>query len=414
MTNNGNSTYTVVYDLVVENLGDVNLDSVQVTDDLVTTFAAPATFTVDNVTSAGFTVNFPGYNGDGIPGLLAAGQSLAIGQVKTIQITVTVTPGANLGPYINQAAATGFSPANTQTTDVSDNGVNPDPTGDGDPAGQDENDPTPVDFSVIASADLTKSLNTPDPVRPGAPISFTIRITNTGSIWITTLPLQDSYDATFLTYGSGGNFATPASNDNVDDGVINWSDLTTSLGDLPPGGSVSVIVWFNAGDDTTALPNGDTLNIATVIGALPDPDGPLGPLPQWTSPLPTDEATAGVEILNPTGLGVYGLSARPLGLDVVIRWKTASEASIIGFNVLRSEQKWMAGPMIFEQVGAGMVEAAHAGSNSGQTYSVTDATADAGHSYRYVLEVYGRSGIVEELDPITYLARTSIFMPLMH
>ena len=63
--NNGNGTYTVIYDLAVENLGDVPLDSVQVTDNLATTFAGVNGLNVDSVSSTstpGFAVN-GGYDG---------------------------------------------------------------------------------------------------------------------------------------------------------------------------------------------------------------------------------------------------------------------------------------------------------------------------------------------------------------
>ena len=222
------------------------------------------------------------------------------------------------------------------------------------------------------------------------------------------MPLQDSYNSTYLTYGIGGNFATPASDDNVDDGLINWTDLTTSLGDLAPGDSLSVDVWFTALEDTTALPNGETTNTATVIGAVPDPDGPNGPLPPRSSPLPIDASTAGVAILLPTGLGVYGLTATPLGMDVVVRWKTASEASIIGFKVLRSVD---AGD--FSAISPDVIAAESSGSNSGNAYLFLDKATSGLAPVAYKLEVVGVDGSIEEVGPAYLeLQRLRAFTPL--
>ena len=103
----------MVYNLVVQNLGTVPLSNVQVTDNLAATFAGATSFTFGGLASTGFTVN-NSYNGEASPtpnvNLLAAGQTLAVGQIKSIQITVNVTPGSNLGPYNNQAVGDGDQP----------------------------------------------------------------------------------------------------------------------------------------------------------------------------------------------------------------------------------------------------------------------------------------------------------------
>ena len=102
------------------------------------------------------------YNGGKAPtpdtNLLAAGQTLAVGQVKTLRLTVTVTPGQNMGPYNNQAVAAGSSPSGARPTDPSDNGIDPDPDGDGNPNEPGENDPTPVLFSESPAIGVAKSV----------------------------------------------------------------------------------------------------------------------------------------------------------------------------------------------------------------------------------------------------------------
>ena len=56
-------TYTLSYTVYLENSGDVPLSSVQIVDDLATTFAGATGFVVDSVTSGDFAVN-AGFNGE--------------------------------------------------------------------------------------------------------------------------------------------------------------------------------------------------------------------------------------------------------------------------------------------------------------------------------------------------------------
>ena len=97
--------------------------------------------------SAEFTVN-PSFNGAGNTNLLAAGNTLAVGDNGTITVTLTVDSGAEPGPYTNQVIATGTSPANQPVTDTSQDGTDPDPNDNGD-AG-DNGDPTVFILPVAA------------------------------------------------------------------------------------------------------------------------------------------------------------------------------------------------------------------------------------------------------------------------
>jgi uncharacterized repeat protein (TIGR01451 family) len=108
---NPNGTFTIGYSIQVANMGDVNLSNVQVTDQLTSTFPAPATFTVDSLSSVGFATN-AGYNGNGNPNLLAASQTLAVGAQGVINLTVTVTKNGTLTvSFNNQATVGAVSPA---------------------------------------------------------------------------------------------------------------------------------------------------------------------------------------------------------------------------------------------------------------------------------------------------------------
>jgi uncharacterized repeat protein (TIGR01451 family) len=254
-----------------------------------------------------------------------------------------------------------------------------------------------VDFglNIPTSYTLTKTLNTPVPVRTGSAITYTIRITNTGNTWLTVLPMRDVYSTTYLAYGYNGSFASPASNNNTDDGLIDWSDLTLTRGDVGPGASVSVIVTFTAKADTTKLPGGKTDNVAEVHDAVAqyvrdEVSGASGSDPAF--PLPDKQDDAPAAIILPTGLSVTGLQANAQGKDVTIVWQTANEAQILGFDVLRKSS-----PADVKRVNPEMIAAEHAGSSAGTTYSFTDRGLAPG-VYTYVLRVIKLDGTMEQLE----------------
>ncbi len=349
---------------------------------------------IDNVTLDLFTGACPGVGGPLATATTAAGGAYVFNGLASGTYCVAIDPAEfQAGGTLENWSPTVPNPA--QMTVILG-------------AGQ-ANTTTDFGVNIVSSYQVTKTLYTRDPVRPGEPISFTIRITNTGGTWITTLPLEDTYNNTFLTYGFGGDFATPDSTDHANDGVIAWTDVTTDLGDLAPkGGTATVTVWFTARDDTTTLQNGATLNTATVKNAVADPDGAQGPLPPVSTPLPAQESEAGVRIQRPTGLGVYGFSATPVGMDVVVRWKTASESSIAGFVVLRSENGGD-----YAALNQDLIAAQSAGSNTGNAYEFVDRTAPGSTPVAYKVEVMTADGRNEEVGPASLeMQRLRVFAPV--
>ncbi|MCP4305877.1 MAG: DUF11 domain-containing protein [bacterium] len=143
---NGDGSYNLTYTVAVENFGDVALNGIQVADNLAATFELATSWELRSIDSDSLTVS-PTYDGDADTQLLVGSDTLIVGEIATIQIRVTVTPGSELGPHRNSAIATGRSPVGTGVTDVSQDGVDPDPDGNGDPA--DNNDPTPVAFPAL-------------------------------------------------------------------------------------------------------------------------------------------------------------------------------------------------------------------------------------------------------------------------
>jgi uncharacterized repeat protein (TIGR01451 family) len=143
---NGDGSYHLTYIVAVENLGDVGLNDLQVTDSLAATFALVASWELRSVASDSLTVSTT-FDGDADTDLLVGSDRLAVAESASIEIHVTVTPGSELGPHWNSATGTGTSPVGTTVADVSQDGSDVDPDGNGDPT--DNNEPTPVAFSAL-------------------------------------------------------------------------------------------------------------------------------------------------------------------------------------------------------------------------------------------------------------------------
>ncbi len=99
-----------------------------------------------------------------------------------------------------------------------------------------------------ASYALQKTLTSPNPAQVGETVTFEIRVVNTDpKRTITTLPLMDSFDNEYLKFLS----ATPMPDQlSQVTGMAMWTDITTALGDIPPGGEVVVTVSFRAAKGT--------------------------------------------------------------------------------------------------------------------------------------------------------------------
>lgn len=256
---------------------------------------------------------------------------------------------------------------------------------------------------------ISKTLNTLSPVRSGEIISFTVRITNTGSVTLTTVPLVDSYDTGYLTYlGS-----TPASEDQINDGAINWGDLTQAGAkgfntDLFPGQSFSIIVNFVGRADTTALPAqspctmaGHTCNVATASGVKYDPDGPGGVGEQ--GPLPPKSAWDKVQIVVPTGVDVVDALATGESWGVSVKWQSANESDLIGFHVIRT------GPEGRQTLNSELIPARSSGQATSNHYTFTDASVTSGADYSYLLQVVRADGDMSEMALGSITAKWYLF-----
>ncbi|NJN81907.1 MAG: hypothetical protein HC802_06225 [Caldilineaceae bacterium] len=257
---------------------------------------------------------------------------------------------------------------------------------------------------------IVKQLNTPNSVVINQPISFTIFIQNTGSVTITALPLRDTYNSSYLQFVS----ATPGQDSQSaigSTGVITWSDLTVSLGDIAPSQIKSVIVNFIGISDTTTLTESpcsvsdSTCNVARSQGGEVDPDGP-GPIPPV--PLPPKEDSEPVQIINPTAVTLVDRVASKLSAtSVMLAWGTTTEADILGFNIKRYDAS---GNVV--QVNDATIAATNSGSPSGASYSFIDNSAVKNTNYTYELEVLTVDGAESALLGRVFTGSFTIYLPL--
>ncbi len=396
----------VTFTLAVFNQGVVTATNISLVDYL------PTGFTLSTSGNSGW-VNNGATATLAVPGDLAPNGTY----LKDIVLTAGAIP---TGTYTNTAEITAATaPGNTPLPDidstpdnVNGNGsngnsgesaalVDDQTSGDGKQAGQDEDDHdiatvTITPLPLTASYVIAKKLETIDPVSPNVWLTFTIDITNTGGLPITFLPLHDVYQTGYLAYLG----ATPAADDLINDGQIDWHDLAASFGQpLQAGQAFHLKVRFMALHDTTVLPGGATPNTVSAHNAKTN-NTPV------TDPPPS---TASVRILAPTAVALANHSAVYASNQVLLHWQTESETQAVGYHIWRIDDASGEAVKLTEQ----LLVAQKAGQNAGAAYDFVDKSAQAGHSYRYVLEVVDNEGNVSynELGQIT--AGSRLFLPVL-
>jgi hypothetical protein len=259
------------------------------------------------------------------------------------------------------------------------------------------------DFGNTANPDYTivKQLISPSPVRPGQNVQFRITVTNNGQGWITQLPLRDVYQTQYLVFQS----ATPAANDSVNDGQLDWNDLTASFNrDLAPGEKFEVTVTFVALADTSSAPGGQTVNTATALGGPVDPDGPSGSLGSILS-VGSKSANAPTQIFAPTSALLSSARTELANGTVVVRWSTVGEIGVAGFHVLRSVDGGAFSRLNSDMIPASGVEGAH--------YEYVDEGANASALNLYQVEIVMNDGGSEAVDAPWVVDGRKLFLPVI-
>ncbi|MBN8703009.1 MAG: gliding motility-associated C-terminal domain-containing protein [Bacteroidetes bacterium] len=198
-----NHSYSVTYSIIVENLGNVNLSSVQVVDSLSNTFGAPATYTVTSVAATGSLVANSLFNGSTNDTLLLASvSSIPAGGLDTITLVLQVSPNGFFGPFYNSAIASGVgvgvNNSVVSTTDVSDNGTDPDPNGNNNPRDVNEDDSTPLIFAPSSVIGVAKAVSSPTLQSNGNYLAtYNVVVVNYGNDTLTSVQVVDNLSTTF-------------------------------------------------------------------------------------------------------------------------------------------------------------------------------------------------------------------------
>ncbi len=170
--------------------------------------------------------------------------------------------------------------------------------------------------TVVSSTDMAiVKTETPNPVKQGAVLTYTLTVTNNGPSNATNVTVTDALPSavTYGSYTSTQGSCTYAS-----------GTLTCSLGSMNSGATATITISTTAGTPGTGI-----TNTATVTATQPDPN-----LSNNTS------TTAPETITYPTAISVQSFTAG-IGTDqsgasrVVLSWKTGGEARNLGFNIYR-------------------------------------------------------------------------------
>ncbi|MEM7133771.1 MAG: SdrD B-like domain-containing protein [Chloroflexota bacterium] len=399
----------------------------------------------------GFTLNDSNWNGgtvdpNGVSGTVTRTLAATLTPSGTANSMATVdimlTAGATLsGTFTNTAEIANYASVITDTlgNNLPDADSDPDTNdtedpvkddvidedGKNNPVVDDEDDHDPATITVIPftpSLAVSKELNT----TPSDPsfgvneiISYTIRITNTGDVTITVLPLEDRYSDVFIEFQSAS-----VNPDLSQPGLLMWNDLTAALGDVGPGDNVSLTVSFETMADTTLLQpvapctsGGHTPNIVDIDGAFADPDGDDGTGDDIAVVKDVDDHDcAEVQILNPTAIQLAEMSVSQTSEGVVIQWATVTEVDIAGFRIHRVNGIETLEVEVRE-VGTstaihGLIPAKKSGQNEGSRYSVLHAGATLSHGDAYVLEVIKMDSSVER-TVVDMVSGGEIFLPMV-
>ena len=267
-TTQADGDFEVVYETTVENLGNVPLNNVQLTEDLDDTYGEGAfsiidgpTFTPRNVANEvelDVNGNFDADAPDGTPGdvnILAPTQTLQVGENSTFRFTVEVESDLITTPdtFFNQIDAVGTSPNNTTVEDESDDGVETDADGDGNANEPGENDPTPVQLPPAESPAIGVSKRVVSAITQADgdfEVVYETTVENLGNVTLNDVQLTEDLDD---TYGEGAfsiiggpvftarglaNEVTLLVNDNFDADEPNGTPGDTNI--LAPGQTLQV------------------------------------------------------------------------------------------------------------------------------------------------------------------------------
>ncbi|MBW7915893.1 MAG: DUF11 domain-containing protein [Trueperaceae bacterium] len=180
---NASGSFDVTFVLTVANVGNTTLRGVQVVDDLADYYAGTdLTPAQVSVSSSDFTAS-PSYDGAADQRMLSGTDSLPVGGVGTITVTLTgVTPHVNGASLVNSALATASGPGGNRTSDRSNDGTTPE-------AGVDV--PTTLELVARPLLGVAKAAAVSQAPDGTFTVRFTFVLTNQGNADLVNLSLED-------------------------------------------------------------------------------------------------------------------------------------------------------------------------------------------------------------------------------
>ncbi len=280
--------FVATYQLVVENLGNLPLTNVQVTENLTARFQGTDFRVTAREALAPLVLN-TSFDGDFDTNLLENTQSrLGVGEKATITYEVTVTPFANLGPYSGNAYAFASGIDGQAVEDASDDGLITDANRDGSAKGDGENDPTVLSISQHPSVGLAMSVSNLTGTSSSFSADYTLVVENLGNVPLKNVQVVNDLGSFFgpgNTTVSNLTVGAPLVKNAGFDGQLDDNMLNASASSLSIGQKVTISFHLQATPsfglgffNQVARVSAETSAGTTVIdlsdnGPDPDPNG---------------------------------------------------------------------------------------------------------------------------------------------
>jgi uncharacterized repeat protein (TIGR01451 family) len=284
--------------------------------------------------------------------------TFAVGDFRTVFITVQQTAGTE--PYVNTAAAIL-------------NELDPDPSNNGS---------TVVTTVAPEGPNLSlRKTDSPDPVLAGSTITYTLTVDNPALIDAIDVVLFDQLPTGTTLLGTSPSQGTCV---YFPPNSVPPHLVQCDLGTIPSGSSATVQIQVAA--PPTAGPIRNSALIQSVNSLLADPD--------YRDNVAFEDTTV---LVRPTAVTFESFTATRSAKGVLLRWRTASEPDLLGFDVYREARRGKV------RLNRSLIRAK--GGSSGAAYSWLDR-AGRGGQVRYWLRAVHVDGSRKWQGPITPAARS--------
>lgn len=235
-------SYNIVFHSIIKNCGNLTLSNVQLCDTLSNTFPETVVASVKflpSISAGSRLISNPSYNGTTNTCLLLSESVIEPGRVDTVKWTINVKLNGNKGPFRNSVIVSGKTPAGLIISDISNDGINPNPTG---------STPTIINFNSLPEALIGISKEASEPTKVGDrtfDVTFRFKVKNYGKTDFTGVQVQDNLAVTF-----GDSVRIDSVSVTADAGFVLDSNYTGR------GNLINLLV-----DSLSTLPKNTTRNI---------------------------------------------------------------------------------------------------------------------------------------------------------